>query len=235
MNEIKRKILLAEDDSSFGELLKNYLELNDFETSWFKDGIEAYKGFQRNQFDICLLDVMMPEMNGFQLAEEIKQLTPDMPLLFLTAKSLKEDILTGYKSGADDYIVKPFDSELLIFKINAILKRSNGTAKASGATQFTLGNYTLDSHKQVLRGPRGNRRLSHKENELLRLLCLYKNNLLPRDIALKNIWGNDDYFTGRSMDVYISKIRKHLNDDPSLELINIHGKGYRLNTETIKI
>jgi len=236
MNETKRKILLAEDDSSFGELLKNYLELNDFETHWFVNGIEAFKAMQKERFDICLLDVMMPEMNGFQLAEEIKHIHPDLPILFLTAKAMKEDMLTGYKSGADDYIVKPFDSELLIFKIHAVLKRTNGTAGSiNGATEFVFGKYTLDSNMQTLSGPKGLRQLSPKENDLLRLLCQYKNNLLPRDLALKNIWGTDDYFTGRSMDVYITKIRKYLKEDPSIELINIHGKGYRLNTETIKM
>ncbi len=235
MSEIKRKILLAEDDSSFGELLKNYLELNDFETSWYTNGIEAFKGFNKHHFDICLLDVMMPEMNGFQLASEIKLLNPGMPVLFLTAKSLREDMLTGYKSGADDYIVKPFDSELLIFKINAVLKRANNTSNGFGnTTEFSVGKYKLDSKLQRLTGPKGTEQLSPRENDLLKLLCEYRNNLLPRDVALKNIWGNDDYFTGRSMDVYITKIRKRIKEDPSIEIINIHGKGYRLNTDTLK-
>ncbi len=235
MNEIKRKILLAEDDSSFGELLKNYLELNNFDAHWFINGIEAFKGFHKNPYDICLLDVMMPEMNGFQLADEIKRVNPDMPLLFLTAKSLREDMLTAYKCGADDYIIKPFDSELLIFKINAILKRSNGTAVTpSNSTKFVFGKYSLDSNLQLLTGPQTVRQLSSRENDLLKLLCQYKNNLLPRDLALKKIWGSDDYFNGRSMDVYITKIRKYLKDDSSIEIINIHGKGYRLNTNVIK-
>ncbi|HWY98432.1 MAG TPA: response regulator transcription factor, partial [Bacteroidia bacterium] len=173
----------------------------------------------------------------FQLGEEIKQLKPEMPLLFITAKSLREDILTGYKCGADDYILKPFDSELLIFKINAILKRANGISSAQkNTTEFTIGKYLFNSHQQTLKGPDGVRRqLSPRENDLLKLLCQYKNNLLPRDLALKNIWGTDDYFNARSMDVYVTKIRKYLKDDPSLELINIHGKGFRLNTEALKI
>ncbi len=236
MNEIKRKILLAEDDSSFGELLKNYLELNNFEVYWFNNGIEAFKGFNKNDYDICLLDVMMPEMNGYQLAEEIKRTNPDMPLLFLTAKSLREDMLAAYKCGADDYLIKPFDSELLIFKLNAVLKRSNGTAIApSNVTKFIFGKYTLDSNLQLLTGPNNLRQLSSRETDLLKLLCQYKNNLLPRDIALKKIWGSDDYFNGRSMDVYITKIRKYLKEDSSVEIINIHGKGYRLNTNAIKV
>jgi two-component system, OmpR family, response regulator len=235
MIDIKRKILLAEDDCSFGELLKNYLELNDFETSWYTNGIEAFKGFNKYYFDICLLDIMMPEMNGFQLATEIKQLKPGMPLLFLTAKSLREDMLAGYKCGADDYIVKPFDSELLIFKINAVLKRTSpSTNGLPNTTEFAFGQYTLDTNLQLLNGPQGVRQLSPRENDLLKLLCQYKNNLLPRDVALRNIWGNTDYFSGRSMDVYITKIRKHIKEDSSVEIINIHGKGYRLNTNTVK-
>jgi len=235
MADIKRKILLAEDDAGLGELLKHYLELNDFEVQWFRNGIEAFKGFSKFHFDICLLDVMMPEMNGFQLAEEVKHLNPAMPLLFITAKSLREDMLTGYKCGADDYILKPFDSELLIFKINAILKRTGGnTAPQKNTVQFIIGKYTFDSHQQILKGPDGLRQLSPRENDLLKLLCQYKNNLLPREFALKNIWGTDDYFNARSMDVYVTKIRKYLKDDPSLELINIHGKGFRLSTETLK-
>lgn len=236
MIDMKKKILLAEDDSSFGELLKNYLELNDFETCWCINGIEAFKNFNKYSFDICLLDVMMPEMDGFQLATEIKRIKPEMPLLFLTAKLLREDVLTGYKCGADDYIIKPFDSELLIFKINAVLKRTNGMLKNfHSATEFILGKYELDTNLQLLNGPKGLRQLSPRENDLLKLLCQYKNNLLPRNVALKNIWGTDDYFNGRSMDVYITKIRKYLKEDPSIEIINIHGKGYRLNTNVLKV
>ncbi len=236
MSETKWKILLAEDDQALGELLKNYLELNDFEVQWFRDGIEAFKGFSKYHFDICLLDIMMPEMNGYQLAQEIKQLNNTMPLLFLTAKALKEDILAGYKCGADDYIIKPFDSELLIFKIHAILKRSGNTVQSqANIIEFTIGKYKLNTHLQLLHGPDGIRQLSPKENDLLKMLCQYRNNLLPRELALKNIWGSDDYFNGRSMDVYITKIRKYLKDDSSLEIINIHGKGFRLNTEALKL
>ena len=235
MSETKRKILLAEDDLSLGELLKNYLEMNDFEVCWYKGGIEAFKGFSKHSFDICLLDVMMPDMNGFELATEIKQLKPQMPLLFLTAKTLREDILTGYKCGADDYIIKPFDSELLIYKINAILKRTGGlNSKEEISTEFVIGKYKLNTNLRSLTGPTGEQQLSPKETELLKLLCQYKDNVLPRDLALKNIWNSNDYFSGRSMDVYMAKIRKHLKEDPSLEIINIHGKGYRFNTNSLK-
>ncbi len=229
MPKAERKILLAEDDLSLGELLKNYLEMNDLEVDWYKNGIEAFKGFSKNKYDLCLLDVMMPEMNGFELANEIKQINDNVPFLFLTAKSLREDILTGYKCGADDYILKPFDSELLIFKINAILKRASNAPQPPLSEEFKIGKYTLLANLRLLKGPRGEQKLSPKETDLLGLLCQYKNNVLPRDLALKNIWGNDDYFNGRSMDVYITKIRKYLKEDPSIEIINLHGKGYRFN------
>jgi len=235
MSKVKHKILLAEDDESFGELLKNYLEMNDFEVSWCKNGIEAFKLFYKKPFDICLLDVMMPDMNGFELAKEIKQKKTHMPLLFLSAKSLKEDLLAGYQCGADDYITKPFDSELLIYKINAVLKRAQLTQASTGNQSiFVIGKYTLNADLRLLYGPAGEQKLSPKETELLHLLCGYMDNVLPRELALKHIWGNDDYFNGRSMDVYITKIRKYLKDDPSLEIINIHSKGYRFNTNAIR-
>jgi len=229
MRNPETKILLAEDDLSLGELLKNYLEMNHFEVDWYKDGIEAFKGFSKQHYHICLLDVMMPEMNGFELANEITQINNKVPFLFLTAKSLREDVLTGYKCGADDYILKPFDSELLIFKINAILKRSANAPQLNNNEEFKIGLYSFQATLRLLKGPKGEQQLSPKENELLRLLCQYKNSVLPRELALKNIWGNDDYFNGRSMDVYITKIRKFLKDDPSIEILNLHGKGYRFN------
>lgn len=227
MPKPETKILLAEDDLSLGELLKNYLEMHGFAVDWYKNGIEAFKGFSNNTYALCLLDVMMPEMNGFELANEIKQINNGVPFLFLTAKSLREDILTGYKCGADDYILKPFDSELLIFKINAVLKRTSSETVQKSAEEFKIGRYTLYANLRLLKGPKGEHQLSPKETDLLRLLCQYKNSVLPRELALKNIWGNDDYFNGRSMDVYITKIRKYLKEDSSVEIINLHGKGYR--------
>lgn len=221
------KILLAEDDLGLGELLKNYLEMNSFEVDWYKNGIEAYKGFCNKTYSLCLLDVMMPEMDGFTLANEIKQVNERVPFLFLTAKSLREDVLAGYKCGADDYILKPFDSELLIYKINAVLNRTANAPALENAEVYKLGKYTLHTNLRLLKGPRGEQQLSPKETELLKLLCQYKNGVLAREMALKNIWGNDDYFNGRSMDVYVTKLRKYLKDDPSIEIINLHGKGYR--------
>ncbi|MGZ3941106.1 MAG: response regulator transcription factor, partial [Bacteroidia bacterium] len=181
MVEAKRKILLAEDDLGLGELLKNYLEMNDFEVSWYKNGIEAFKGFGKHSFDICLLDVMMPEMNGFDLAEQIKQVNPNTPFLFVTAKTLREDVLAGYKCGADDYIIKPFDSELLIYKINAILKRGKVTAHQENTEgEFSIGKYSLNTNLRCLKGPAGEQQLSPKETELLKMLCQYKNSVMPR-------------------------------------------------------
>lgn len=230
MPEKKANILLAEDDTGFGELLKSYLEMNDFAVCWCKTGVEAFRAFRRQDFDICLLDVMMPDMNGFELAAEIKQLQAEKPLLFISAKSMREDILAGYQCGADDYITKPFDAELLIYKINAVLKRSGTNQPKENKRTISLGTYLFTPEIRLLKGPKKEQRLSPKENELLQMLCLYRDSVLPREIALKNIWGSDDYFSGRSMDVYITKIRKYLKDDPSLELISIHGKGYRLST-----
>ena len=236
MSKAKVNILLAEDDLNFGEVLKNYLELSDYSITWCKNGIEAYKMFNsRSDWDICLLDVMMPEMDGFTLAGEIRKLNKDIPLFFLTAKALKEDVLTGYKCGADDYIIKPFDAEVLIYKISAVISRHQGTRKQSGTNKFKIGKLTFDYTTRQLCLNESCTQLSPKEAELLKYLCLYQNDVLPRELALKNIWNNDDYFSGRSMDVYLAKLRKHLKQDPALEIISIHGKGFRLTDNTLQV
>lgn len=228
------KILLAEDDLTFGEILKNYLELSHFNVIWCKDGIEAFKYFHNeSDWDICLVDVMMPGMDGFSLATEIRKLDGDIPLFFLTAKSLKEDVLKGYKCGADDYIIKPFDAEVLIFKIQATLARRGGQRIQQETNRFELGKLTFDYTIRQLCFNDSCMQLSPKEAELLKYLCLYKNDVLPRELALKNIWGNDDYFSGRSMDVYLAKLRKYLSQDPGLEIISLHGKGFRLADNTL--
>lgn len=228
------KILLAEDDLSFGEVLSNYLRLSGFEVSWCKNGIEAFKKFNTaNYWDLCLLDVMMPEMDGFTLGAEIRKINTSVPLFFLTAKTLKEDILKGYKCGADDYIIKPFDAEVLLYKIQAILARSNGKTHEQDKQRFTIGNYIFDYPTRMLTINSESTQLSPKESELLKYLCLYQNDVLTREIALRNIWKNDDYFSGRSMDVYIAKLRKHLQKDPSVEIISLHGKGFRLSDKMI--
>ncbi len=223
------KVLLVEDDSNFGQVLKNYLELNDFTVELARDGILGLAAFRREKFDICLLDVMMPNMDGFTLAEEIRNVDPDVPLFFLSAKSMKEDILSGYKLGADDYITKPFDSEVLLHKIKAILKRNQELQEKQHAqVEFEIGNYHFNSKLRTLELNGESRTLSPKENELLQMLCEYMNDLLPRETALKRIWGSDTYFNGRSMDVYIAKLRKYLKEDGSVEIVNIHGNGFRL-------
>jgi DNA-binding response OmpR family regulator len=228
MEAAKPQILLCEDDNNLGMVLKNYLELNDYNVILERDGRLGLAAFQREKFDICLLDVMMPNMDGFTLAEEIRDINPDVPLFFLSAKTMKDDIIQGYKLGADDYITKPFDSEVLLHKIKAILKRNEEMHREEVNAEFDLGKYhfnprlrelTIDGKVQVL---------SPKENELLKMLSEYKNDLLSREIALKKIWGSDTYFNGRSMDVYIAKLRKYLKEDTDIEIVNIHGNGFRL-------
>jgi len=228
MDGRKYKILLCEDDTNLGMVLKNYLELNDYDVVLERDGRLGLAAFQREKFDICLLDVMMPNMDGFTLAEEIRDVDPDMPLFFLSAKTMKEDIIAGYKLGADDYITKPFDSEVLLLKIKAILKRNEEENRLNENIEFDMGSYHFNPKLRELSHNGIMQTLSPKENELLKMLAEHKNDLLPREQALKRIWGSDTYFNGRSMDVYIAKLRKYLKDDPNIEIVNIHGNGFRL-------
>lgn len=229
MEAIKSKILLVEDDTNFGKVLKNYLELNDYVVELARDGILGLAAFRREKYDLCILDVMMPNLDGFSLAEEIRNIDPDIPLFFLTAKNMKEDILNGYRLGADDYILKPFDSEILLHKIKAILKRNNELAeKQNEIFEFEIGRFQFNSKLRELTIQGTKFTLSPKENDLLKMLCEYKNDLLPREQALKKIWGSDTYFNGRSMDVYIAKLRKFLKEDDTVEIVNIHGNGFRL-------
>ena len=224
----KYKILLCEDDTNLGMVLKNYLELNDYDVILERDGRLGLAAFQREKFDVCLLDVMMPNMDGFTLAEEIRDVDPDIPLFFLSAKTMKEDIIAGYKLGADDYITKPFDSEVLLLKIKAILKRNEEENRINENIEFDLGSYHFNPKLRELSHNGIMQTLSPKENELLKMLAEHKNDLLPREQALKRIWGSDTYFNGRSMDVYIAKLRKYLKDDSNIEIVNIHGNGFRL-------
>ncbi len=228
MEDKKSKILLCEDDTNLGMVLKNYLELNEYDVTLERDGRLGLAAFQREKFDICLLDVMMPNMDGFTLAEEIRDVDPDIPLFFLSAKTMKDDIIQGYKLGADDYITKPFDSEVLLLKIKAILKRNEEENRISDNIEFDLGRYHFNPKLRELKHDDLTQTLSPKENELLKMLAEHKNDLLPRERALKKIWGSDTYFNGRSMDVYIAKLRKYLKDDTNIEIVNIHGNGFRL-------
>ena len=228
MDPIKPQILLCEDDTNLGMVLKNYLELNDYSVTLERDGKLGLAAFQREKFDLCLLDVMMPNMDGFTLAEEIRDVNPDVPLFFLSAKTMKDDIIQGYKLGADDYITKPFDSEVLLLKIKAILKRNEELHREEVNAEYDLGKYHFNPRLRELIIDGKTQTLSPKENELLKMLSEYKNDLLSREIALKKIWGSDTYFNGRSMDVYIAKLRKYLREDPAIEIVNIHGNGFRL-------
>lgn len=228
MEGAKSKILLCEDDTNLGSVLKNYLELNDYEVILERDGRLGLAAFQREKFDLCLLDVMMPNMDGFTVAEEIRDVDPEIPLFFLSAKTMKEDIINGYKLGADDYITKPFDSEVLLHKIKAILKRNEEQNKENTNVVYDLSRYHFNPKLRELSHDGKTQTLSPKENELLKMLAEHKNDLLPREQALKKIWGSDTYFNGRSMDVYIAKLRKYLKDDNQIEIVNIHGNGFRL-------
>ena len=224
----KYKILLCEDDSNLGLVLKNFLELNEYDVTLERDGRLGLGAFQREKFDLCLLDVMMPNVDGFTLAEEIRDIDPDVPLFFLSAKTLKEDILQGYRLGADDYITKPFDSDVLMHKIKAIIKRNEDDHKVTDNLEFELGAYHFNPKLRELKVKDATQVLSPKENELLKMLAEHKNDLLTREKALKKIWGSDTYFNGRSMDVYIAKLRKYLKEDSTIEIVNIHGNGFRL-------
>ena len=223
------KILLCEDDENLGMLLREYLQAKGYEAVLCPDGEAGYREFQKTKFDICVLDVMMPKKDGFSLAQDIRQQNAELPIIFLTAKTLKEDILEGFKIVADDYITKPFSMEELVMRIEAILRRVKGK-KTRENTIYHIGRFTFDTQKQLLSIGDKQTKLTTKENELLALLCAHANEILQRDYALKTIWIDDNYFNARSMDVYITKLRKHLKDDDQIEIINIHGRGYKLIT-----
>ena len=224
---IKPHIILVEDDLSFGAVLKSYLEINDFEVDWIDDGQLALPQFNKCNYDICILDVMLPNVDGFTIGAEIRMLNSAVPILFLTAKNLRDDVLKGYKIGADDYISKPFDTEVLIFKLKAIQKRGNGT-QSKESDFYQIGAYQFDYKLRTIEYNGSKQKLSPKESELLKMLCDNRNELLPRETALRKIWGDDGYFTARSMDVYLTKLRKLFPEDPSIEIRNIHGSGFML-------
>lgn len=223
----KPHIFLVEDDLSFGAVLKSYLEINDFEVDWIDDGQHALAQFSKSTFDICILDVMLPNVDGFTIGAGIKKVNPNIPILFLTAKNMREDVLQGYRIGADDYMTKPFDTEVLIYKIKAILKRGNGTTEKE-SDFYQIGSYTFDYKLRNIEHENSKQKLSPKEAELLKMLCDSQNKLLPRETALKKIWGDDGYFTARSMDVYLTKLRKLFAEDQTIEIRNIHGSGFML-------
>jgi|TARA_Y100000992_G_scaffold96065_1_gene61930 two-component system OmpR family response regulator len=226
-----KKILVVEDDPNFGSILRDYLSLNSYSVSLAKNGVEGYEKFKKNNYDLCILDVMMPFKDGFTLAKEIREKNNNIPIIFLTAKTLKEDVLKGFKVGADDYLSKPFDSDVLLAKIKVILNRQSSIEiPESEEYKFVIGNFLFNSKLRILTNHKINKsiKLSPKENQLLKLLILHLNDLMPREIALNKIWRDDNYFTSRSMDVYIAKLRKYLKTDSNIEIINIHGEGFQL-------
>lgn len=227
-----RKILLAEDDPNLGEILKDYLELKGkFDVRLCQDGEEALRTFGKEEFDLCILDVMMPKKDGFSLGKEIRKLNENVPIIFATAKGMMEDKTEAFNLGGDDYITKPFRVEELLLRINALLKRSSFPERGVEEelpVKFNLGEYNFDYTAQIITRHGQQQKLSTKEAELLRMLCLKKNDVLTREEALIKIWHDDNYFNGRSMDVFLSKLRKYLKEDPKVEIVNVHGKGYKL-------
>ena len=225
----KINILLAEDDLNLGVLLVDYLETEGFMVKLCKDGESALKSFQANTYDLCLLDVMMPKMDGFSLAKEIKQKDNKIPIIFITAKSLKEDKLIGYDLGADDYITKPFDEEELLWKIKAVIRRVPENKYENKIEIISLGKYKFDINNQSLTINNKSQRITEKESEILKYLSEHRNHIIKREDVLKKLWGENDYFLGRSLDVFISKMRKYLKDDPNIKIENVFGVGFIFN------
>lgn len=229
--EEKQRILLCEDDENLGMLLREYLQAKGYYAELCPDGDAGYKAFLKGKFDLCVLDVMMPIKDGFTLAQEIRSVNPEIPIIFLTAKTLNEDILEGFKIGADDYITKPFSMEELIARLNATLRRSFDDNKPENSI-FSIGNYTFDYNRQLLIINNEEQKLTAKESELLRMYCVNFNQLVERVTTLQKIWKDDSYFAARSMDVYITKLRKYLSKDPDIQLVNMHGIGFKLTSRT---
>lgn len=223
------KLLLVEDDPNLGNLLATYLQAKGYAVDLRTDGQQGWDAYANGNYDLLVLDVMMPIKDGFTLAREVREKDGTTPIVFLTAKSMKEDTVRGFRSGADDYLTKPFSMEELLLRVGAVLRRTRGVgSKPEEPEEFRFGSSFFDPRRQILRTPQGERKLTTKESELLRLLCLNRNDVLERSEALKEVWGNDNYFSGRSMDVYIAKLRKYLREDPAVEIVNVHGKGFRM-------
>jgi len=226
--EMQKRILLVEDDPGLGFVIKDNLSVRGYEVTLCTDGEQGQKVFDQHPFDVCILDVMMPRKDGFSLAQFIRQKNEQVPILFVTAKSMLEDKIAGFTVGGDDYIVKPFSMDELCLRIEVFLKRSGVNALVQSGEVFTLGQFSFDSKNYILQHSSGSKTLTQKEAEVLRLLCKHKNRVLKREEILKTVWGSDDYFLGRSMDVFISKLRKYLKEDPAVQIVNYHGVGFRL-------
>jgi DNA-binding response OmpR family regulator len=230
-NQAKPSILLVEDDPNLSLVLQDYLEMLNYDIKLSRDGVQGFKDFQNNRFDLCILDIMLPLKDGFTLAEDIRKVNPDVPIIFLTAKSMKDDRIKGFRMGCDDYITKPFSTEELSLRIQAILKRCMAPLNGLDKDEFQvheIGRYTFDPKNMILKSGAKEKNLTRKETALLKLLCEHQNQLLTREHALKTVWGDDDYFIGRSMDVFIAKLRKYLQEDTSIHITNVHGMGFRL-------
>ena len=224
----KAELLVVEDDPNLGDILQEYLTMKGYDTTLCRDGEEGWSKFKKGRYDLCILDIMMPKKDGFTLGKEIKKIEEDLPIIYLTAKNLKDDLIEGLKIGADDYITKPFSMEELLLRIAAILKRTKAKKGVKSLESYKFGGFVLHYDRQILEGPQGKHKLTSKENELLRLLASELNSSVSRSLALKQIWGDDSYFNARSMDVYLSKVRKFLRDDPKVEIITLHGEGFKL-------
>lgn len=225
---MSKKILLVEDDENLGSILKDFLELKNFEVTLSQDGEEGFKDFKGDDFDICVLDIMLPKKDGFTLAKEIRNLNGSVPIVFLTAKSLQNDVIEGLKLGADDYVTKPFSTEELILRINNILKRSGSSNGNSVNKDYLIGKFRFNYEQRILVDEKSETKLTSKESALLKMLCESKDEVLDRSEALKAIWKEDSYFTSRSMDVYITRLRSYLKTDESIKIINVHGEGFKL-------
>lgn len=223
----KKKILLVEDDTNLGNLLQDSLEIKNYEVVLKRNGEDAFNDFKVNKYDMCLFDVMMPKKDGFTLAKDVRRMNANIPIIFLTAKALKEDTIEGLKLGADDYLTKPFSMEELLLRMDNIFKRLP-KAEASTQNHFKIGRFEFDNTLRVLKIGNKETKLTTKESELLKMLAIYIDRLLQRDVALNEVWGTDSYFAGRSMDVYIAKLRKYLKDDPNVEILNQHGAGFKM-------
>lgn len=224
----KKRLLLVEDDVNLGNLIFDSLEINDYEVTLYRNGEDAWNNFEKGKYDMLLLDIMMPKRDGISLAREVRKVDPVIPIIFLTAKGLKEDKILGFKVGADDYLTKPFEIDELVARMEAIFRRSQKGVNLDGTTEFNIGKYIFNTNSRNLTIDNVSVKLTTKESGLLEQLCIQQNGVLTREIALKAVWGSDNYFTGRSMDVYITKIRKYLSQDPTIEIQNIHGEGYKL-------
>lgn len=231
MKKYKANILLVEDDDNLGFMLKDYLQMEGFQVNLQKDGVSGYQAFQNQTFDLCILDVMMPIQDGFSLARDIRKINHKVPFVFLTAKAQEEDRIKGLKLGADDYITKPFSTEELKLRLENILRRTSPPDNLTKEEVYHIGQYLFDFANQILKHKVKEKRLTKKEAQVLRLLCQNRNLLVRRETALTTIWGADDYFMGRSMDVYIAKLRGYLKEDPSVTIINVHGTGFKLEVE----